>query len=502
MSDKIEYRATAYKQSSDANSPWLVSFVAPAEELLSWAGIPRRSDSHLSGFQRTAEKSRIAKAKEYFEMSPLNQSPTALIVGIHPNVGDQSPLVTLSFDDGSAGSIRPCTLTIARSAISTSSDPDIVARIKCQLYDRLTDDAEDELDETEDIQDESEPIVTDEEEDDDREDVEIGRSVLKKFLERLDDPAWCASNVEHLREMAKPATIIDGQHRVLGADACERGIPFSVSAIFDCPWQEQIYQFTVINYTAKGIPDQFITANAALSLTGRELGMLEERLVQAGVKVIEYELMRVVNFDARSPFYEIVNLTEKSDASKIGYKTMVRVAKTWYDGKHNAILKKGILPNLYPDIKGKGVNQRRISAWKDNDWGDFFLAFWQEVRDSYQGKLNTDGNPLWSTSSNLLIAIVLYELQERFLLNLGSQNSSFFQTNNPTTAKEELLGKVREHAREIISSIPADFFAIEWKTKSLSTGAGRDLLKSTLRELTDSAGSFQYKRSRLVLGEE
>src|SRR5690606_1455785 len=81
--------------------------------------------------------------------------------------------------------------------------------------------------------------------------VELGTSILKQLLGRLDDDQWVHDHEEDLRELAKPATVIDGQHRVLGAAACEKEITFAVTAILDCPWREQVFQFTVINYTAK-----------------------------------------------------------------------------------------------------------------------------------------------------------------------------------------------------------------------------------------------------------
>src|SRR5262249_34526205 len=157
--------------------------------------------------------------------------------------------------------------------------------------------------------------------------------------------------------------------RLLGADATERGIPFSVVALADCPWAEQVFQFTVVNYTAKGIPDQFITANAALSLTKPELDSLKTRLVQANVKIKEYDLMRVVNFDSRSPFSTLINLTEKTNRSLIGYKTMVQVANQWFDAKHQVF--NTLLPRLYPEIKGKGQKTKRRERWREGDWGEF-----------------------------------------------------------------------------------------------------------------------------------
>ena len=217
-----------------------------------------------------------------------------------------------------------------------------------------------------------------------RTEVELGQSVLGKLAELLEDREWVSEHEELVRDLAKPATIIDGQHRVLGAAKCERMIPFAVCALIDCSWPEQVFQFTVVNYTATGIPDQFITANAALSLTGSELRGLETRLVQAGVKVVEYELMRVVNFDDRSSFFELVNLAERKDSSKIGYKTMVRIANMWHRGK-TPVISASLLPNLYPDIKGNRRTYRResLTRWQDKDWGEFFIAFWDAVRAVY-----------------------------------------------------------------------------------------------------------------------
>src|SRR4051794_5406731 len=102
----FRYRGSAYRQSPLGDSPWIVSFVTSAEELLQWAGIPRRSEENFAGFQRGEDPVRVSKAKDFFSM-PQNQSPTALIVGIHPD-GD-APRVHLTFDDDdNEATIRAC----------------------------------------------------------------------------------------------------------------------------------------------------------------------------------------------------------------------------------------------------------------------------------------------------------------------------------------------------------------------------------------------------------
>ena len=288
---------------------------------------------------------------------------------------------------------------------------------------------------------------------------------------------------------------------MLAARACERNIPFIVCAIYDCPWPEQVFQFTVVNYTAKGIPDQFITANAALSLTKHELTSLRTRLVQAGVKVVEYELMKIVQFDTRSPFYGLVNLTDKKDNTKIGYKTMVRLAKRWYNANHQAFT--NLLPHLYPDIKGANAKKRQRERWKEADWGEFFLDFWEIIYRTYSGEpSHNQEHTLWEVGySNFIVAIVLFELQETFLNNLNQQDEEFFEVKDQRNAVDELRDKLRKRAEKFVGWIPASFFGTKWGLGGqLNVGPGRAALQAALENLVKKKGAYQYAKSTLVTG--
>lgn len=509
----LTYQGSAYRQARDADAPWIISIIVPAEELLQWAAIPRRTEGHLLGFQRAADPVRVDAAKAFFDIQE-NQSPTSLIVGLHEGQQGGKFSFTLEGDEGDP--IRPCTLIINTEAWVSNTIQDLAAQAAEVLRRRLPD--TDELDQIseEDAADSGPPeeIEADADEDDDdgiatsaSNEVELGTSVLASLAGMLESPEWITTQEELIRDLAKPGTIIDGQHRVLGAAKCERKIPFSVCVIAECPWPEQVFQFTVVNYTSRGIPDQFITANAALSLTGPELRGLEQRLVQAGVKVVEYELMRIVNFAAPSAFYELVNLSEKKNPAKIGYATMVRVAKAWQQGK-SPVIAQSILPNLYPDLKKEGkraYKRESLARWQSEDWGDFFLAFWDVVKDVYQGSSShVAGGTLWQVGkSQLMIAVVLQQLQAAFMDNLAAQDSSFFEVDKDDSdaAKEQLLAKVRARARTFLTSnLPAEFFSKEWKTKSLSTGAGRIALDDALENMIKNRGKWGYSTSNLVTG--
>lgn len=509
------YRGLAYRQSLTQGAPWIFAFVATAEEVLEWAGIPRRASSELIGFQRVADEARVLKAKDYFS-NPNNQSPTSVTLGLHSPTSDSVVFVRGEEVREAGSGIHEATLTIFGD-FNNAEPQAVVERIRAYIEARIdlvsasgegevpsaeSQDEEQFSEEDEDAAD-LESLEGDEQsgEDDatDVDGIELGTSLLRELEARLEDEAWISENLDVLRDLAKPSTVIDGQHRLLGAQAVERSIPFAICALIDCPWSEQVFQFTVINYTAKGIPDQFITANAALSLTADELSLLEQRLDQAGVKVTEYELMTVVNFNSQSPFFNLVNLAEskKGSEGKIGYKTMVRIARRWYDASLE-VVKNELLTNLYPDLPGKkgGARNARLVRWKTQDWGDFFLAFWGEVKKHY------DKPELWLPGqSQLMTAIVLFELQQTFLENLGNQDESYFEVSaDPDEAKAQLLNKIRTRADKMLEYIPAEFFETEWKTKSLSTGAGRDALQTTLGKLVKTKGAHQWKSTTLVKG--
>lgn len=321
---------------------------------------------------------------------------------------------------------------------------------------------------------------------------------MRDFLTNLQDDQWCFKNIQDLRELAKPATVIDGQHRLLGASSREQEIPFTFCAIFDCPWEEQVFQFTVVNYTAKRIPDQFITANAAFTLTKSELNLLKTRFEQANIKVLEFDLMEVVNSNHKSPFYSLVNLSEKNNPSKIGYKTMVKIAKVWHSAKHSKI-PLVIFPNLEeydPILKEQASKKGRIHIWSNKYWDKFFLEFWDVIHSVYKDcESYEEGYTLWDVGhSQLMLSIVLYEFQE-CILNHCTRNKKNYAGDN----LEEILSQFRDEVYSIVSAFPADFFALKWKSTGLNTGTGRKLLKDTFNTLVTEA-EFSYKQCKLVTG--
>jgi hypothetical protein len=505
MSNIFKYTGTAYKQGLDKDSPWLLNFVASVDDVDTWSGIPRRSVNGLVGFQRPDDPKRVYRAQEFFN-SPENQSPTALILGVHRVSSDEERRFNLKFIDGDDNStIRKCEIEIHYDTTNCTLENSI-KQIKSQIELRLEEINPNRENPYEDIEDPIEDNSFSEDEDDsvlEFQEIELGRSLLMDLSNKLNDKSWCENNKDDLIDLAKPCTIIDGQHRLKGSLACERGIPFTIVAIYDCSWSEQVFQFTVVNYTAKGIPDQFITANAALSLTGVELDDLKTRLTQAKVKVTEYELMKVINFESTSPFYQRVSMASSgNEPDKIGYKTMVKIAKAWHSGKNPAVKK--IINNLYPDVKGKSAQAKRErqTRWMQDEWGIFFIAFWTTIKEYYEGKAPRDFSPWEIGSSNLMIAAVLMEYQNTFFMNLAMQDDDYFEIRNESsqTPIDQLRGQVKKRAEKVAGMIPIEFFQATWKMKSLNTGVGLKAIQGALNQFTMNSGNYQYEKSSLITG--
>lgn len=494
----ISYKAFAYRQGTSSEAPIIVSFVAPAEEVVDWAGMPRRSaDAEMAGFQRSVDQTRADRAKEFFQI-PKNQSPTAIVVGVHPTQG--SAAASLVFHDPETQAVRACTLTLQYP----EKGDDVIPHVRSLIEQRLSTSSDGGGNVENGDVGEDEPLPesdVSEQEAESGGELELGRSLLVRLAQRLEEPEWCAANADALLDLAKPATVLDGQHRLKGADSLERGIPFTVCALFNCSWAEQVFQFTVINYTQHGIPDQFITNNAALSLTQAELNELQGRLVQAGVKVVEYELMKVVHFHNESPFKDLVNLTERKDPHKIGYKTMVRLARGWYDGTHPVF--RQILPSLYPDLPHKKQHKDRVARWRQEDWGTFFLDFWRVVHEAYAShKSDRPGHKLWDVGhSQLIVAIVLFELQSAFLDALNQQDEEYFKVpgSDLESVRREMRERIQKRAKKFVEWFEPAFFGTPWAHSSLSIGPGRKALAECFYQLVRTKGSFRYLNSSLFL---
>ena len=478
-----EYDVLAFRQQSD--SPIQVAFVAPAEEILKWSGVPRKSDELLTGFQRFRDGKRINQEIVPYFQNPKNCSPTAIIVALRETSGIGG--CNLSEDDVAPGTIAPAKLTITLddSALDThrvfeAAQLFVDERVAASSPDIFTDDDEDdegseevEGDDGVESESEEEPFV------------HLGEVTLSKMKEHLDDPSNWSNEKFHqaMTDFVKPAMLIDGQHRVSAAARFgESGLPFMVCGLYNPPWEEQVFQFTVVNLKPKRIPPSLITSIAALSLSRDEHDRVEKRLDQAGVKMREVSIMSLVAYDDASPFAERINMAvgdPKQSQDLLGYGSAKRIANVWYRATRISLTQ--IARQLFDT--NNTSNARR--EWREQRaWFEFFNSLWSAVRDHYKERL-------WAKSpeNRLFVGAHLWALQETILLAADGQMASHWRIAEPDLPYEDRLVLLKERLIEVVTTviayIPSEIWTVEWAKASQDTTQGRSDLVELFKKFVD-----------------
>ena len=97
MSDLVfQYFAQRFRPRATAEHSLLL-FVAPAGQIRTWAGVPRKAFDYQHGFQRTLQPERVTEIAAYFREDARNFSPTSIVIGFTRRVGIE-PTQTLTTD--------------------------------------------------------------------------------------------------------------------------------------------------------------------------------------------------------------------------------------------------------------------------------------------------------------------------------------------------------------------------------------------------------------------
>jgi hypothetical protein len=471
---KYSYPVFAFRQQAD--SPIQVAFVAHAGDIVSWSGIPRKSDELLTGFQRFLDPDRINQEIVPFFQNPANCSPTAIIVALRSDSGLGS--CTLEKLPVEAGKPVQTNLFIEVDVDALTTDKVFEAALN--YVDTRLAGAVGGPDKPE------EGGVEDEEEGDEEgeEIAHLGSVTVTRMKELLADKGnWANADFRRaIADYVKPVFLIDGQHRaVAAAKFGPKGLPFIVCGLFDPAWEEQVFQFTVVNLKPKRIPPALITSIAGLSLTRHEQERVEERLAQADVKMAEVSIMSLVAYDEESPFVDMVDMAvggpqEKED--KLGYGAMKRIAKVWYRASRSSltlIAKSAFSTN--------SITKARQSWRDDRVWFDFFCGFWTSIRNRYPD--------LWkkSPTNRLFVGAHLWALQE---VLLGAADGQLPPPWTLDTDDEDvdlrtrlLVDKLLMVVKTALEYLPTEMWTVEWAKASQDTNAGREELKLLFAKFLD-----------------
>lgn len=479
---KYEYIAQSFRPRANSKHKILL-FVAPAGDVRSWAGVPRKAFDYQHGFQRTLSPPRVIDVVKYFRDNPENISPTSLVVGLSDEV-KVSPVKQHISDAVDLVRVR-----INLPDLSGLSIDDLAKRALEKLRLRLPPSTIEEIDgnveqavsEAIRLQDED---VVDQTYDDTPEGLEAeaqDRSYLADFYAQLvgytrNLVEW--PDPEPLREILysilKPAIIVDGQHRVFGGAQADESMAFSVCAIPNSTWAENVYQFVVINQKAKPIKPAFLSSIIATSLSPEEIESVYDRLRTSNIDVERAEAMERINTDPASPFKGMIDFEVQGSPGFLQFPGMTRLARAFER-----------IPNTHPVLLSG-------SSWEeiDGDWFEFFFGFWRGIRGYFQERdPRLWQEPTPENPNNLLKLVSLQEMQA-FTLDTWA-DSRMLQLTDPQTTEK--------FASDFWKDFPPTFFTDEWRQKGLQTSVGRKLLRDAITETRRNIGRKNWSHRLLGL---
>lgn len=465
------YYGIEFKQ--NPQSPPLLAFVAPSNDITKFSGVARKTDL-LSNYQRGLDMDRIKNEVTPFFKNGQNCSPTAIVLSLH-----ESPLAKIKISPldvkGLDENILLRKIEILFDDPTKLSEDQLIKHAKAFLDARIGTSVQAKV---ADNEDESSEEVYPEEADDtedngDEEPLEIGKSMLIDLRSQLNDPEKLTDSTKGaITDLLLPALIIDGQHRTFGAAAVEENIPLLVCALVSPDWKEQVFQFMVVNAKAQGIPKPFITSLAGMSLTEKELGDLRIRLAQAKVRLWEVEVMQKLAYNEQSAFNRRISfrITGKAEEG-LGYETMKRVGLAWYKPKALGLLK--LMDTIYGVGKKKVSKRVLLTSWhKSEDWFNFLCRFWNAF------KIKFSGTPLWELKSHLMTAVVLEVLQDVFLSTLQRQSSKFWvcKGTDEESRRIEMESSFDTLVKDFVDKFEVDDFE-GWEMTSLNHSDGKNILR-------------------------
>jgi len=475
-----KYPVVAFRQQQD--SPIQVAFVAYTAEVLEWAGVPRKSDELLTGYQRFIDRSRINSQIVPFFQDQHNSSPTSIVVALRRDSG--LGRCTLEHSTVPPGEVVNTFLSVEIDDAKLETD-DLYRKALEYVNNRLgnftipTDTPDDDSDE------DGEEIVSEDDELDETEEItHLGTVTLERMKEFLTDESnWKKPEFRSaIIDYVKPAFIIDGQHRMGGAARIGiKGLPFLFCGLYDAPWEEQVFQFIVVNVRPKRISPSLITSIAGLSLTRAEQDRVEMRLKQAGVSIAEVTVMSLVAYDDASPFADKVDMqvAREDREGKLGYGSVKRITKEWYSASRTSITQ------IAKEIYDTSNNSKARRRWREERlWFDFFCLFWTRVRGQYSTEL-------WEKASHnrLFVGAHLWALQEVILKEADGQVKSHWLIRDRDQSLEGRIELLKSRLLEVVDTtleyFPEELWRMSWTKPSADTNAGRQDLVQFFTRFVD-----------------
>jgi hypothetical protein len=273
-----------------------------------------------------------------------------------------------------------------------------------------------------------------------------------------------------------------------------------VVAMANSNWQQQIYQFVVINEKAQKVQSDLLNDIFASSLTQTEQQAMRRDFARVKVDIEARIAAVIAGRDKLSPFYDMVllRLNGEQPGAASAYITQNTIQSLIEGGRGargwrtDDEFYKNYIALTYP-------NQDDWENWTTGKWRDYWFTFWATVRDFYRPraeKLKGPNYEIWSNTemSNLTKGVGLKILQRFFMEKMIEEVKAaekglevLKKVLDPMTAelktKEQLaqiaippdLDTFRTKVEAFFDQLPVRFFTTKWEP-SLDDQSGQENL--------------------------
>lgn len=450
MSHKsFTYSCIKVQQTPDS-IPFYVASVK-ANELLKWCDVPRSREGFMAGYQRELEN-RHEKITEFFQQdSQYNIIPNAVIVAV-----DNSKISIEESQNGIGFSV----------SLEESDFPSLIQNLIAEFESRLSEEELDSIVVAEYSESEDEVLV-DASTPPDSYLAELTKRLrlVRDRSEDLDEEQVKYAK-EYVFSVSKPGLILDGQHRVFGAkEVSQFDVEFPVILLPGIEFSEQVFHFYVLNNKAKPLSRTHLRRIISTTLSKKEIGILYNRLNDAGIEAKSAEWTHRMNVDSNSPFKGLIDmgLSESNGAvpENVAYQVVSR-----FMGMHNRY-------RLLAD---------KVEEWNPNE-NDYrlnaFYAVWRAVKEKYPKAwqyASDTTSPL--KDRQIFYKVSLIVLQAYILDTLNSDMPRRSSRGEASPFAD--LGDLELEVGYALAFLKEKFFMQEWKVKGLDTSTGHDLFRKAI----------------------
>lgn len=494
MSKSYEYDAVFIRQTDE--SPVIALFGASSQQIARWGGAPQKrliEDGETTGFQRDLKEARVDSIGAFFnDAKNVLQNP--ILCAMRSGPGGE---VTFDVDlDGLSGAATGTIAIQVDDTIEEQSLLKLIRLLRAELEKRVPSLTESTVDQTrmtelraKASEDASAPDQSDSDQNEqlgaDESDGEFSyeplyddESHLRDFweelrirevlLEELGEEAPIEQFIGYSRSdiipYLKPALIVDGQHRLEGAQRSlalrlqsddmtadqeklvsagvqpddiqqalmkkfDRELP--VSLLLDAAPEEHVFQFVVVNQKATPIHKSLLGTIVSTTLSREELATVRERLQRADIELEDSRAVATISRDPSSVFFRKVdrgiggegnNLLQANvlsglikvfrdlDGGNLYHKSGRPYAKIWRERHLASSL-------IVSDFAEKGF-ETPYEYWRSlgGPWRPVFYAFWHEIVEYFADEDDEEARNYWGDTkvSNLFNMVSLNILAADF----------------------------------------------------------------------------------------